>query len=147
MPAAILTQPDATGDDAIRRANQEAIARACARGDAWMSRWIREGVLVDAGTAARAWNTSVQAVDAASKRGEIFAVWADGGPWYLRDVLKLDRSQLARINRTLGDADPSSKLLFFQRKHGALRGRVVAEAVADGDLDDILRLAMAWGRT
>ncbi|NHZ43532.1 hypothetical protein [Massilia aquatica] len=89
----------------------------------------------------------MQAVNAASKRGEIFSVWADGKPWYPRDGLKLDRSQLARINRTLGNADPSSKLLFFQRKHGALRGRVVAEAVADGDLDDILRLAMAWGRT
>ncbi|ATQ74056.1 hypothetical protein CR152_05625 [Massilia violaceinigra] len=121
--------------------------RALARGEAVLAKWIQEGVLVDANAVADAWNINSPAVHAARKRGEIFAVWAKGKHWYALEALKLERSKLARINRTLGDVDPSSKLLFFLRQHGALGGRIVADAVADGDLDDVVRLAASWART
>lgn len=147
MSVATLPPPGASAAQSATLASDEAIMRARARGAAWLAKWIHDGVLVDAGAAARAWNISTQAVNAARKRGELFSVWVDGKHWYVHEALKLERSKLARINRALGNADPSRKLLFFLRQHGALGGRVVSAAVADGDLDDILRLAAAWAHT
>ncbi|MCE3606467.1 hypothetical protein LXA47_23075 [Massilia sp. P8910] len=147
MSAATVPQPGAPAVDAVRRANEEATMRALARGDAVLAKWIQDRVLVDTNAVAHAWNISSQAVHAARKRGEIFAVWANGKHWYAREALRFERGKLARINRTLGDVDPSSKLLFFLRQHGALGGRIVADAIAGGDLDDVLRLARNWART
>ncbi|MDM5179653.1 hypothetical protein PO883_20900 [Massilia sp. DJPM01] len=143
MSAATYPQAGSTATDTIRRANEEATKRALARGEAVLTKWIEDGVLVDASTVAHAWSTTMQAVHAARKRGEIFSVWANGKHWYAREALRLERGKLARINRALGDVDPSSKLLFFLRRHGALGGRTIV----NGDLADVLRLAANWART
>ena len=66
---------------------------------------------------------------------------------YLRDRTRMERPALAKINGALGDIDPSSKLLFLLRKHGALGGRTPADAVAEGKFDDVMRLATEWAST
>jgi hypothetical protein len=63
------------------------------------------------------------------------------------EALKLERSALKAINNALGDADPSSKLLFLLKHHGALSGQAPADAVVDGKLEDVLRLAGEWAKT
>ena len=94
-----------------------------------------------------AWGVKRQTVDAARERGEIFSVWVKGKHWYPSEALKLERGVLAAINRALSDVDPSSKLLFFLRQHGALSGRTPADAVSDGKFDDVLRIASDWARS
>ena len=91
-----------------------------------------------------AWGVKRQTVDAARARGEIFSVWVKGKHWYPGEALKLERATLAAINHALGDADPSSKLLFLLRTHGALGGLTPVDAVAAGNSDDVLRLAAEW---
>lgn len=122
-------------------------ARAELLGEARLVSWTQDGMLVEVSKVEAAWGVKRQAVDAARQRGEIFSVWVRGKHWYPGDVLKLERAALAAINRALGDVDPSSKLLFLMRKHGALGGQTAADAVAQGKFDDVLRLASDWART
>lgn len=121
--------------------------RAEVRGEARLVNWTQDGTLVEGGKVEAAWGVKRQTVDAARERGEIFSVWVKGQHWYPSEALKLERGALAAINRALGDVDPSSKLLFFVRRHGALGGHTVADAVTDGKFDGALRLAMDWART
>jgi hypothetical protein len=117
------------------------------RGEARLVNWTQDGTLVEGGKVEAAWGVKRQTVDAARERGEIFSVWVRGKHWYPSEALKLERGALAAINRALGDVDPSSKLLFLLRKHGALGGHTAADAVADGKFDDVLRLATDWAGT
>jgi hypothetical protein len=127
--------------------NSTAPSRAEARGEARLVRWTQDGTLVGGATVETAWGVKRQTVDAARERGEIFSVWVKGKHWYPSDTLKFERSSLAAINRALGNVDPSSKLLFLLRTHGALGGQTPAEAVVNGKLDDVLRLAADWANT
>lgn len=121
--------------------------RAQVRGEARLVNWTQDGTLVSGALVETAWCVKRQTVDAARERGEIFSVWVKGKHWYPGEALKFERGSLAEINRALGNADPSSKLLFLLRKHGALGGQTPADAVGDGKLDDVLRLAADWART
>jgi hypothetical protein len=117
------------------------------RGEARLVNWTQDGTLVSGSAVESAWSVRRQTVDAARERGEIFSVWVKGKHWYPGEALKLERRALKMINRALDNADPSSKLLFLLRKHGALHGKTPAEAVGGGMLDDVLRLATEWDRT
>jgi hypothetical protein len=116
------------------------------RGEALLVAWTQDGTLVDGGQIEKAWGVKRQTVDAARERGEIFSIWVKNKHWYPREALHLKRSELAEINCALDDIDPSSKLLFLLRQHGALGGRTAADAVAAGQLSDVLRLAADWVR-
>lgn len=125
-----------------------AVALAAAtRGETRLVGWTQDGTLVAGNAVEAAWNVRRQTVDAARERGEIFSVWVKGKHWYPSEALKLERSALKAINNALGDADPSSKLLFLLKTHGALRGQTPADAVIDGKLDDVVRLAAEWAKT
>lgn len=124
-----------------------ALMRAEVRGEARLVSWTQDGTLVDSGKVKAAWGVTRQSVNAACERGEILSVWVKGQHWYPSEALKLERSALAEINRARGDVDPSSKLLFLLREHGSLGGNTAAAAVADGKVEDVLRLAADWART
>lgn len=142
-PTQIVSGPAPLPDQAASTAP----LRAHARGEARLVNWTQDGTLLEGGKVEAAWGVKRQTVDAARERGEIFSVWVKGKHWYPSEALKLERSALAAINRALGDVDPSSKLLFLLREHGALGGRTPADAVVDGKLDVVLRLAADWART
>jgi hypothetical protein len=127
--------------------NSTAPMRAEERGEARLVRWTQDGTLVGGATVETAWGVKRQTVDAARERGEIFSVWVKGKHWYPGETLKFERSSFAAINHALGNVAPSSKLLFLLRTHGALGGQTPADAVADGKLADVLRLATAWANT
>ncbi|HEX8611616.1 MAG TPA: hypothetical protein VF800_10050 [Telluria sp.] len=118
--------------------------QAAGRGEARLVSWTQDGTLVAGGEVEAAWGVKRQTVDAARQRGEIFSVWVKGKHWYPGDALKFERPTLAKINAALGPTDPSSKLLFLLRKHGALGGQTPADAVAAGKVDEVLRLASDW---
>lgn len=128
-------------------ADAAAPVRAEARGEARLVKWIQDGTLVEGSKVEAAWGVKRQTVDAARERGEIFSVWVKSKHWYPGEALKLERSALAAVNRALGDVDPSSKLLFLLKQHGALGGHCAADAIAHGHLDDVVRLASGWARS
>lgn len=142
-PTHIASAPHALPDQAI---STEPL-QAAMRGEARLVNWTQDGTLLEGSKLEAAWGVKRQTVDAARRRGEIFSVWVKGMHWYPGEVLKFDRATLAKINGALGDIDPSSKLLFLLRKHGALGAQTPADAVADGKLEDVMRLATDWALT
>jgi hypothetical protein len=142
-PSRPVDAPASLSDQVVSIAHSS----AAVRGEARLVGWTQDGTLVSGNAVETAWNVRRQTVDAARERGEIFSVWVKGKHWYPSEALKLERSALKMINQALGDADPSSKLLFLLREHGALRGKTPADAVGYGMLDDVLRLASEWIKT
>lgn len=127
--------------------DETAASLAAMRGEARLMTWTRDGTLLEAAKFADAWGIDPDALDHARARTEIFALWIDGKYWYPAEAIRLGKSVAALINHSLGDIDPSSKLLFLLRPHGALRGHTAVEAIARGQLDEVLRLADDWARS
>lgn len=125
--------------------NRAASQRAEMRGEARLVAWIQDGTLIEGSKLAEAWAVKRQTLDAARRRGELFSLWVKGKHWYPAELLKFERPALAAVTRKLGDVDSSSKLLFLLRSQGALGGKTPADAIADGRLGDVLRLAEHWG--
>ena len=143
----VTPSPPADKAGAPETVASSAAQSAAVRGEARLVSWTQDGTLVSGSAVETAWNVRRQTVDAARERGEIFSVWVKGKHWYPGEALKLERSALKAINNALGDADPSGKLLFLLKHHGALSGQTPADAVLDGKLDDVLRLAAEWANT
>lgn len=120
-------------------------ARALQRGEQRLVRWIEDGVLVEVRALQDGWQITREDVEGAERRGELFSLWIRNQSWYPSAFLDFTPSELARITRALGDADPADKLLFLLHKHGGLGGKRPADAMADRRIDDVLRLASAWG--
>lgn len=115
------------------------------RGEALIASLVREGSLIDGETLASAWGITRQALDKARERGEIFSVRMGRQHFYPVAALSFLRRDFESINRSFHpDIAAGTKLIFFNRKHGSLGGRTVAES-ADR-LTDILRLAAGWER-
>ena len=124
-----------------------AIDAAQARSEARLVKWTQDGTLVPVSVVQDTWGIKRQSVDAARERGEIFSVFVRGQHWYPAQALRLGRAELAAVVKALGGESAASKLVFLLRRHGALDGRTPAEAADQGMLDDVLRLAGAWGRS
>ena len=124
-----------------------AIGAAQERGEARLVKWTQDGTLVPVSVVEEAWGIKRQSVDAARERNEVFSVFVRGQHWYPAEALKLRRAELATVVKALGAESATSKLVFLLRRHGALGGRTPAEAVDQGMLHDVVRLAGAWGRS
>ena len=124
-----------------------AIGAAQERGEARLVKWTQDGTLVPVSVMEEAWGIKRQSVDAARERNEVFSVFVRGQHWYPAEALRFGRAELATVVKALGDESAASKLVFLLRRHGALGGRTPAEAVDQGMLHDVVRLAGAWGRS
>jgi hypothetical protein len=120
-------------------------AVAAQRGEALIASLVRQGSLIDGETLASAWGITRQALDKARERGEIFSVRMGRQHFYPVAALSFLRRDFESINRSFHpDIAAGTKLIFFNRQHGSLGGKTVAES-ADR-LTDILRLAAGWER-
>lgn len=124
-----------------------ALDAAQARGETRLVKWTQDGTLVPVSVVEAAWGIKRQSVDAARERGEIFSVFVRGQHWYPAEALGFARADLAAMVQALGQESATSKLVFLRRRSDALGGRTPAEAADQGLLDDVLRLARAWGRS
>lgn len=120
-----------------------AIAEAELRGEARLVRWTQDGTLVPVSVVENQWGVKRQSVDAARRRGEIFSLFVRGQHWYPAEALKFDRAALGELVKALGERSASSKLLFLLRRHSALGNRTPVEAVDNGMLHDVIRVATA----
>ncbi|GGY94345.1 hypothetical protein ACFFTM_11845 [Pseudoduganella plicata] len=118
---------------------------ALQRGEALIASMVRQGSLINGETLASAWGITRQALDKARERGELFSVRMGRQHYYPVAALSFLRRDFESINRSFHpDIAAGTKLIFFNRKHGSLGGKTVAES-ADR-LTDILRLAAGWER-
>ncbi len=107
---------------------------AAARGVAAMEAWVRDGLLVSRETLAQRWGVSLEEVAAIVGRGELFELDVVGQPWVPAVFLELPRDVVTEVNRVLAEAgvDAATALVFWHRRHGALGGKTVAQAMQDG---------------
>lgn len=121
------------------------VGAALQRGEALIASMVRQGSLINGETLASAWGITRQALDKARERGELFSVRMGRQHYYPVAALSFLRRDFESINRSFHpDIAAGTKLIFFNRKHGSLGGKTVAES-ADR-LTDILRLAAGWER-
>ncbi|WUR11470.1 hypothetical protein E7V67_017345 [[Empedobacter] haloabium] len=142
-----MPELDDDGDNEEVRLPPAVSSRAVAqqRGEALIASLVRQGSLIDGETLASAWGITRQALDKARERGEIFSVRMGRQHFYPVAALSFLRRDFESINRSFHpDIAAGTKLIFFNRQHGSLGGRTVAES-ADR-LTDILRLAAGWER-
>lgn len=105
--------------------------------------WVSEGELVPAKLLAHAWGAKALELRAAEKRGELFSVVLDRRRYYPCEFLSLGRGEVATVCRLLNPLESMEKLVFWKRRHGALRGRTVLAAL--GTKEDSSRLKRVTG--
>lgn len=128
-PAKRPAAPSKTTPHAHPNAELGGLAGATARGEVAKVEWVRSGEVVPAKTLAQAWNLTPQALGPAARRGEVFAVVVKGQRHYPREFLLLSRDDVAAVCKPLQGLTPSEQLVFWKRKHGALGGRTLLEAL------------------
>lgn len=104
---------------------------AITRGAAAKEAWVRDGLLVSRETLAQRWGVSLENVAAMVERGELFELEAGGQKWVPAVFLELPRDVVTEVNQALTEAgaDASVAFVFWHRKHGALSGRTVVDAI------------------
>lgn len=107
--------------------------------------WIHDALVANTNLFAFVFGSTPEELVALEAGGDLFSLAIEGDVWWPAELLNLHPWDGLEICRALGDADGSSKLEFLVRKHEALGGRTVTEAVERGQFDDVLRLAQDWG--
>lgn len=122
----------------------KAIEAALEKGVRTLTRWTQDGTLIEPQQLATAWGQSLQTLQAAVRRGDLFEVWVNEAPYFAAVCVDLGMEQTARICNALGRQKPSTKLMFLKRAHGGLCGKTVVQALQSGTpMGDIEELAEA----
>ena len=129
---------------AKRRIAQGGLKGAIERGRQARRAWISDRVVLSSAEFAAARGVASEALVALQAGDQLFSLTIEGEVWWPAELLKLSAADASALCSALDGADESSKLVFVMRTHGALGGRTVTEAVANGQLADVLRLARTW---
>lgn len=117
-----------------------------ARGLVAKEAWVQDGLLVRREKLAQRWGVSLEEIAAMVARGELFELEVSGQLWMPAVNLELPRDVVAEINRVLSGVDAATAFVFWHRRHGALGGSTVAEALRhDTSTGRISKLALAFG--
>jgi hypothetical protein len=123
------------------------LAAAVARGEAARVEWVRTGEVVPARVLAEAWGLTPQALGPAVHRGELFAVVVKRQRYFPREFLDLDRDDVSAVCMALGRLSAEDKLVFWKRRHGALGGKTIVQALTGkrggSQLVHVVQLAQA----
>lgn len=134
--AAFASDSDADG----ARLSSEALLQ----GRALLTRWTLDGTLVAASALRTRWRSSRQAIEAASRAGQLFGVKVSREYWYPAVFLDLTPSDVSAISMVLKGCSSESRLVFWLRKHGGLGGMTVAQTLQAGRLRRAVEVASAW---
>ena len=118
-------------------------AEQAARSEQSLSARIDRGELVAAGDLAKAWKQTLQSLEQACDRGDLFRIYINGGWWYLADLLLLNAVEVARVCQELNGGDDITKLLFWEGRHGGLGGKTIAQALQAGQVQRAAEIARA----
>lgn len=124
---------------------ERSIDAAFEQGARTLTRWTRDGTLVEPHQLATAWGQDLPTLQAAVRRGDLFEVWVNEAPYFAAVCVGLGIEQTAKICQALGGQKPSPKLIFLVRAHGGLDGKTVVQALASGTpMSRVEQLAGAW---
>jgi uncharacterized protein (DUF2384 family) len=117
------------------------LAAALARGEAAKVDWVRTGELVPAKQLAQAWGVTPQTLSRAERRGEVFAVTVKRLRYYPHVFLQLGRQNVGAVCRELAGLTPVEQYFFWERKHGALKGKTIPQVLAECDVAKAVEFA------
>ncbi len=106
--------------------------------------WIRDGVVLCSADFAALRGVTADELPALEGRGDLFAVDVDGETCWPAELLRFRPEEATSVCQALAGCDDAVKLVFLMRRHGALAGHTILEAVAQGRLAAVLRLAKSW---
>ena len=119
------------------------LAAARARGRVALDEWVAEGIVLPGPASAKRRGGWVGQLAVAVRQGQLFSKTIRGRRYYVAALLEIGPDAAASVCRALGGLDDSEKAIFWLRKHGALGGRTVVEAIRDVGLDRVVQLALA----
>jgi hypothetical protein len=122
-------------------ASEQGRAGAESRGQQALAQWVKDGTLVRSSAFAEGWGITRQALEAATKRGELFSIKVGNKAYYVSGLLSLSRSEVARVCKALEGLDSSEKLLFWIGTHGAVGGATGIDTVAAGLVERLVLIA------
>lgn len=122
---------------------QSGLAAALGSGRTALDRWVSDGIVLPATAFAERRGVTPGQLAAAVRRGELFSKGIRGRRYYVAALLEVEPAASAAVCRALTGLEDSEKAIFWLRKHGAIGGRTVVEAIRAGDLDRVVQLAAA----
>lgn len=125
-------------------ADRGGLAAAIARGELARLQWTRDGTLLSPEAFAARRGITPAELDQLEARGQLFSLAVGGARWYPAELLRMSAFDGAALCETLGELEPTEKLIFVMRVHGALGGSTAADAIAAGGIDRVLSLAAGW---
>ena len=103
--------------------------------------WIQGGLLVGSVAFGLSWSRTRQALEQACDRGELFSLKIGNKRWYPASFMDLAVDDVKAVCLLLRRVDPVSQFIFWERKHGALAGQTLPEALQAGKTAAVLRAA------
>lgn len=120
------------------------LAAAVERGALARTDWTSDGTLLSAEAFAARRGVTVGQLEALEARGEVFALEVDNARWYPAELLRVSPDDAAVLCAAAAGLEPSQRLVFLIRRHGALGGVTASAAIADGGMNRVLALVSAW---
>jgi hypothetical protein len=114
------------------------------QGEARRVAWIKDGLLVPTSELAEQWGRTRQALDQACDRGDLFSLKVGKNKYYPRIFLELDADAVKRVCLALKGGDSTAKFIFWSRRHGALGGKTIADAIQENKVARAEELALGW---
>jgi hypothetical protein len=103
--------------------------------------WIQGGLLVGSAAFGLSWSRTRQALEQACERGELFSLKIGNKRWYPASLMDLNVEDVKAVCLLLRGVDPVSQFIFWERKHGALAGQTLPQALQAGKTAAVLRTA------
>lgn len=113
---------------------ESSIEAALEQGARTLTRWTRDGTLIEPQQLATAWGQDLQTLQAAVRRGDLFEVWVNEAPYFASVCIGLGIERTAKVCQALGGQKASAKLIFLMRAHGGLGGKTIVQALESGTL-------------
>lgn len=126
-----------------RKKAERGLAGAIARGKKAREGWVRDGLLVSREQFAERWDCSAEELAQMVAKGGLFELEVQGQMWLPAVFLEVSRETVVEVNRALTEAgmDAAAAFMFWHRRHGALGGKAVAEALRyEGQTARVLHL-------
>ena len=113
-------------------------------GQAQMLAWVDDRTLISSMEFGERRGVERQALASAVKRNALFGFKVNNLVYYPAVLADMPAPDSSALCLALGTMSSGKKLLFLLRKHGALDGRTVSQAVLESKLERVLELAAAW---
>jgi hypothetical protein len=120
------------------------VAGAIERGRVAREAWTSDGTLLSAAEYAARRGVSTAELLKLETRGELFSLDIAGSRWYASGLLQLPPDVASLLCHALAGDNEAKQLIFLMRTHGALAGQTPAEAIAQGKLSEVVKLAHVW---